>query len=496
MITAIKNTIVLPAWMLVAFMVAGLMTMAGPAKAQEPDSVADLAESLLGAVVNISTSQSNGNDDEVEMPQVPEGSPFREFFDEFFDRRQRRPNGRPRRVQSLGSGFVIDADGIIVTNNHVIADADEITVTFPNGDQYTAELIGRDEKTDIAALRIETDDPVPFVKFGDSDQVRVGDWAMAIGNPFGLGSSVSVGIVSARNRNINAGPYDDFIQTDAAINRGNSGGPLFNYKGEVVGINTAIFSPSGGSVGIGFSVPSKLAQNIVRQLLEFGETRRGWLGVRIQQVTDEIAESLGMDDAMGALVAGVNPDGPAAGTGIEAGDVIIKFDNRDVEEMRDLPKIVADTDPGNEVDVDVFRDGEILTFQVEVGRLETSDAENADYNRGTDDEDGDEGQPEPSTVSVLGLTLSELSDEFRSQFEIGEEVDGVIVTEVDPSSAAADKGIVAGTVIVEVSQTEVTSPSQVADRVKELEEDGRRSALLLLSNGSGDLRFVAVRISG
>ncbi len=483
-----------PAWALIVTLFATLVAMTGgTVQAQEPESVADLAEGLLGAVVNISTSQSVSGSGGIEMPQVPEGSPFREFFDEFFDRQE--PQGdQPRQVQSLGSGFIVSADGMIVTNNHVIADADEITINLSDGTQLVAEVVGRDTKTDIAVLRVTPEGPLPFVSFGDSDTLRVGDWVMAIGNPFGLGGSVSVGIVSARNRNINSGPYDDFIQTDAAINRGNSGGPLFNYQGEVVGINTAIFSPTGGSVGIGFSVPSKLAESVAKQLIEFGETRRGWLGVRIQQVSEEIADSLGMPDARGALVAGVNPEGPAAGSGLEAGDVIITFNGEDVPEMRDLPKIVAATAPGQLVDVVVLRDGTEIAFNIEIGRLETSDVELAANGNGSQDEEEDTPVDEPESVTILGLELSLMSDELRQEYELGEDINGVVVTNVDPSSTAADKGIVAGTVIVEVSQLEVTTPAQIVGRVETLGDEGRRSALLLLSNGVGDMRFVAVRI--
>ncbi|MEM7237035.1 MAG: trypsin-like peptidase domain-containing protein, partial [Pseudomonadota bacterium] len=310
----------LTALLIVALAVVALTAQSATAK---PDSFADLAERLSPSVVNISTSQTVERPAEG-APQVPEGSPFEDLFRDFFDRRG-QPQG-PREVQSLGSGFVISSEGYVVTNNHVIADADEIQVNFPDGTSLEATLIGTDPKTDLAVLKVEPDTPLPFVRFGDSSISRVGDWVLAIGNPFGLGGSVSAGIISARNRDIQAGPYDDFIQTDAAINRGNSGGPLFNMDGEVIGVNTAIISPSGGSIGIGFSVPSNLAKNVVAQLQEFGETRRGWLGVRIQQVNDEMAEALGLDEAMGALVADVTAGGPAQEAGIEAGDVIIKFD--------------------------------------------------------------------------------------------------------------------------------------------------------------------------
>ncbi|MEL7526200.1 MAG: trypsin-like peptidase domain-containing protein, partial [Pseudomonadota bacterium] len=269
------------------------------AQAQGPVSVADLAENLADAVVNISTAQTVQGRRSVPMPQVPDGSPFQEFFEEFFNRQNRDNEQAPRRVQSLGSGFVIDGtEGIIITNNHVIEGADEITANFNDGTALRAEIIGTDEKTDLAVLKVEPETPLKAVDFGNSETIRVGDWVMAIGNPFGLGGTVTVGIVSARNRDINSGPYDNFIQTDASINRGNSGGPLFDMQGNVIGINTAIISPSGGSIGIGFAIPAKTAMRVIDQLREFGETRRGWLGVRIQEVTDEIAESLAMNEAM------------------------------------------------------------------------------------------------------------------------------------------------------------------------------------------------------
>lgn len=477
------------AFLTIAILMAGLVLSIDRVRAQEPESVADLAEGLLSAVVNISTSQQvSGGEGGIELPELPEGSPFKDFFEEFFDQ-QGRQNGQPRRVQSLGSGFVIDAEGLIVTNNHVIADADEIAVNFTDGTKLVAEVVGRDAKTDIAVLRVNPDEPLNAVSFGDSDALRVGDWVMAIGNPFGLGGTVTVGIVSARNRNINSGPYDDFLQTDAAINRGNSGGPLFNNKGEVVGINTAIFSPSGGSVGIGFSVPSKLAGKVVQQLIDFGETRRGWLGVRIQEVNSEIAESLGLDKAVGALVAGVNPDGPAANSGLDAGDVIIKFDGQDIETMRDLPKIVANTGPDKVVDVVVLRDGKEIVFQVKIGRLETSVAD------ATDNEEPDSVEPEKQeSILALGMELSVMTDELRQQYNIKDDLEGVVVTNVDRNSSAADKGIVPGTVIVEVSQTDVKTPDDVLRRIDKLKKDGRPSALLLLATGTGELRFIAVRI--
>ncbi len=460
-----------------------------PARAQGPVSVADLAENLADAVVNISTAQTVQGHRSVPMPQVPEGSPFQEFFEEFFNR-QNREDDQPRRVQSLGSGFVIDGkEGIIITNNHVIEGADEITANFNDGTKLSAEIIGSDEKTDLAVLKVTPETPLTDVSFGDSDKIRVGDWVMAIGNPFGLGGTVTVGIVSARNRDINSGPYDNFIQTDASINRGNSGGPLFDMEGNVIGINTAIISPSGGSIGIGFAIPAKTAMSVIEQLREYGETRRGWLGVRIQEVTDEIAESLGMNHAMGALVAGVTDDGPAAKAKIEPGDVIIKFDGRKVEAMRELPRMVAETTIGKSVDVVVLRKGKEVDISVTLERLEENDVQEAKAST--------EEQPAEDTVKkseVLGMMLAELDDKLRQQFSIDEDVSGVVVTEVVPGSSAEEKRVTAGDVIKEVAQESVATPADVEAEIKKLKEDGRRTALLLLANPTGDVRFVPVRI--
>nr|WP_246272989.1 Do family serine endopeptidase [Oricola thermophila] len=465
-----------------------------PARAQTgPASVADLSERLIDSVVNISTSQTVGGDDEnVPRPQLPDGSPFQEFFDEFFENQPNGSSPRSRQVQSLGSGFVIDASGIIVTNNHVIADADEVSVNFNDGTKIDAEIIGRDPKTDIAVLRIDPGDkelkPVPF---GDSEAIRVGDWVLAIGNPFGLGGTVTIGIVSAIGRDIHSGPYDNFIQTDAAINRGNSGGPLFNMDGEVVGINTAIISPSGGSIGIGFSIPADLAKGVIDQLIEYGETRRGWLGVRIQAVTDEIAESLGMDEATGALVAGVVKGGPVDDGSIEPGDVIVEFDGRKVEDMRDLPRIVADSPVGKEVDVVVYRNGGRRTVKVTLGRLE-------DGEQLAMAESGDNGAApldESETMELFGMKLVELDEAQREAFGIDESVgDGVVILEVTPGSAAAEKGIQPGEVIVEIAQETVSSPQDVAEAIEDLREENRRNALLMLASKSGELRFATIRI--
>jgi serine protease Do len=349
-------------------------------------------------------------------------------------------------------------------------------------------VVGKDPKVDLAVLRVKSDTPLKAVRFGDSDKLRPGDWVMAIGNPFGLGGSVTAGIVSARGRNIESGPYDNYIQTDASINKGNSGGPLFNMDGEVIGINTAILSPTGGSVGIGFAVPAATAVPIIDQLREFGETRRGWLGVRIQNVDDSTAEALNLGTARGALVAGIDERGPAKPSGLEVGDVIVRFDNREVKDSRDLPRIVANTPVGKAVDVVVMRKGQELTKSVTLGRLEDGERQQqANLNQpGT--------EAPTATRRALGLELSGVTDELRKRYSIKDTVKGVVVTRVDPNSAAADKRIQPGEVIVEVGQEPVSNPADVTRRVEALKKDGRRSALLLVANAQGEVRFVAVSI--
>jgi serine protease Do len=474
---------------------AGALFASQPAVARGPENITDVAEAVIDAVVNISTSQKVEARSGPQMPQIQPGSPFEEFFEEFFKNRRGgqgpdTPNRSPRRVNSLGSGFVIDAQGLVVTNSHVIADADEINVIFNDGAKLKAEIVGRDSKTDMALLRVKPEKPLKAVKFGDSDKLRLGEWVVAIGNPFGLGGTVTAGIVSARNRDINSGPYDNFIQTDASINRGNSGGPLFNLSGEVVGINTAIISPgsSGGSIGIGFAVPSKTAALIIDQLQQFGETRRGWLGVRIQQVTDEIAESLGMKQTRGALIAGVDDKGPAKPAGIEPGDVVIKFDGKDIKDMRDLPRIVADTPIGKAVEVVVVRKGKEETKSVTLGRLEDSEKTQPASLKSEPKDDGS------SVKRALGLDLANLTDELRRRHKVKESIKGVLITKVDPSSGAAEKQLKAGDVIVEVAQEPVATGADVERRVEQLKKEGRRSALLLVANAEGELRFVALSL--
>jgi len=467
-----------------AFLLAVLLVFgAVPADARTPpESFADLAEKLLPAVVNISTTQVIEGRPGVEMPRVPPGSPFEKFFKEFFERN--RPQ-QQRRATSLGSGFFIDTSGYVVTNNHVIQDADEIAVVLHDDTRLKAEVVGRDPKTDLAVLKVDPPAGLTAVDWGDSDDSRVGDWVIAIGNPFSLGGTVTTGIISARGRDINAGPYDDFLQTDASINRGNSGGPMFNLDGGVIGVNTAIFSPSGGSIGIGFAIPSNSAKAVVRQLIKHGKVRRGWLGVHIQAVTDEIAETLGLEDAEGALVASVIEDGPAEKAGIKNGDVILEFDGKQVEEMRRLPRIVADTEVGKTVGVTVWREGRETEVQVEIGALGEGEKQLA--SRGG-------GRRDPAdAVEVLGLTLAGIDDKLRERFNLDGDTKGVVVTDVDAAGAAAEKGVRPGDVVVEVSQDEVTTPGEVAAKIDEAREAGRRSVLFLLE-GQGGLRFVALRI--
>src|SRR6266849_4453338 len=475
-----------------------------PALARGPDGIADVAEKVIDAVVNISTSQTveakGGAEGRGAMPQLPPGSPFEEFFDDFFKNRRGGPGGnskggdrsgdlQPRKTNSLGSGFIVDTSGIVVTNNHVIADADEINVIMNDGTKIKAELVGVDKKTDLAVLKFKPVKPLVAVKFGDSDKLRLGEWVIAIGNPFSLGGTVTAGIVSARNRDINSGPYDSYIQTDAAINRGNSGGPLFNLDGEVIGVNTLIISPSGGSIGIGFAVPSKTVAGVVDSLRQFGELRRGWLGVRIQQVTDEIAESLNIKPARGALIAGVEDKGPAKPAGIEPGDVVVKFDGKDIKEPKDLSRVVADTAVGKEVDVVIIRKGAEETKKVTLGRLE--DGEKAVQAAAKTQAEPAE---KPVTQKALGLDLASLSKDLRTRYKIKDSVKGVIITSVDGTSDAAEKRLSAGEVIVEVAQEAVSNAADVKKRVDQLKKDGKKSILLLVSNADGELRFVALSV--
>ncbi len=459
-----------------------------------PASFADLAERLLPTVVNISSSQKTMTPETMpDMPEFPPGSPFEDFFQDFMDKRGDGDGLLPPQA-SLGSGVIIDAaKGIVITNNHVIKDADQIRVTLHNDQTLQAKVLGIDEKTDLAVLQVDMKKAkLSAAGFGNSDQMRVGDWIVAIGNPFGLGGTVTTGIISARARDINSGPYDDYIQTDASINRGNSGGPMFNLKGEIIGINTAIFSPSGGSVGIGFAIPSNLVKPVVDQIIQYGRTKRGWIGVRIQSVTDDIAESLNLGDIRGALVASVAPKGPADLAGLKPGDIVTDYNGQKLGEMKQLPRLVAETPIDTTSTLTVWRDGKTVTITVKIAELETAEAQGlVTGEKPAKNQDDDKGVDIPET----GLTLGVITAQDRDDLELPDGTNGVIVLAVKPNSEAALKGIEAGDVIVEVNQQKVTSPKVVADVVKTARREGKASVLLLVDAGAkGDVRFVALKL--
>jgi serine protease Do len=471
-----------------AFLVVALAFAAAPALARPaPDSFADLADKLLPTVVNISTSQTlKAANPKIALPDLPPGSPLEDLFKDFLQNNR----ALPRHVTSLGSGFIIDPSGYVITNNHVIADADQITVTLNDGTALPAKLVGRDEKTDLALLKVKPAKPLPATRLGDSDRARVGDWVIAIGNPFGLGSTVTAGIVSARNRDINAGPYDDFIQTDAPINRGNSGGPLFDMDGNVVGVNSAIFSPTGGSVGIGFSIPSNLVKDIVGQLKQYGAARRGWVGVSIQQITPEIAQGLGLPSSAGALISGIDANGPAAKAGLKNGDVVLAFDNKPILDNRALPRIVADTPAGKTVNVQVLRGGKKQNVKLTVAKLQDQAARKSKARQAPPP------QPKPkSKIAQLGLSLAALDQDTRGQFKIPGDVQGVLVTDVDPDSAAADKNLRPGDIIVEVQNQAVRTPDEIAKKVEADAKSGRKLEMFLVNRG-GQMTFVALPLTG
>ena len=461
-----------------------------------PGSFADLAEKLKPAVVNVYTTQNIRVDRNSRRGGgFPPGSPFEDFFKRFSppgaenDNEGGSRNSRPRVQQrrSLGSGFIIAAEGIIITNNHVIDDADEISIKLQDGTEFEAELIGKDDKVDLAVLKVESDEPLPFVTFGDDTKSRVGDWVLAIGNPFGQEGSVTAGIISAKNRNINSGPYDQYIQTDAAINRGNSGGPMFNMDGEVIGINTAIFSQSGGNIGIGFAVPSTQAKIVINQLREFGRTKRGRIGVRITEVSDEIAESLGLDNANGALVNSVEEDSPSERAGVEFGDIIVEFDGTDVKEMRDLTSTVANTEIGSTVDMVVLREGKRKTLRITIDELDEGT-----YDEDENSNDGDDESSE--TQTFLDLTLAEIDDEARERLEIDDDIDGVLITGVDYGSGREGlRRLRRGDVIVEVTQRDVSSIEEVKERI-EAQRSAGRSVVLLSVYRRGEYAHVPVKL--
>jgi serine protease Do len=477
-----------------AFLVAGAMAAAPivtpvPAFARlAPDGFGDLIEQVSPAVVQISVKQAmpTGGPAGIEENSVPEqfrDGPFKDFFQRFFKDGVPQQFEHPRggRV-AIGSGFIIDDSGIVVTNNHVVGDAKEITVTLKDGSELPAKLLGKDEKTDLAVLRIHTDTALPAVAWGDSDKARVGDWVLAVGNPFGLGGTATVGIVSARGRDIGSGPYDDFIQVDAPINSGNSGGPLFDQNGRVIGVNTAIYSPNGGNVGIGFAIPAELAKQVVAQLEEKGSVERGWLGIRIQPVTPEIADSLGLDKPEGALVASVIENSPAEKAGLRQGDVILGFDNETIKDPHALSRVVAATKVGADIPLKVWRGNKAMTLDVGIGEASEQVAAATTGNA----KDGVQ-------LGALGLTLAKLDDKARSRYGLDETVQGVVIADVDSNSNAAEKGLRPGDLITRINQKAVKSPADITSAVERAEQ-AKHKAVLLLVERQGEQRFVAVKI--
>lgn len=471
-----------------------LCLLAAPLAAQaQPESFAPVVAPLMPAVVNISTTQKvmqQGAGLQFNFPNLPEGDPQAEQFRELFKQFGERFGGgdTEREVTSLGSGFVIDPKGYIVTNNHVVANADEVSVIFQDNTHLDAEIVGRDPKTDLALLKVTSDKPLPYVKFGDSDALNVGDWVIAVGNPFGLGGSVSAGIVSARGRNINAGPFDDFIQTDAAINRGNSGGPLFNAKGEVVGINSAIFSPTGTNIGIGFAVPTSLAKPILDQLREYGKARRAMLGVKIQEVSDEIAEAVGLKKASGALLLEVSPNSPAERAKLQAGDVILKFEGREIKQMRNLPRMVAESKAGSKATLTVFRKGREISVPVVL----TEQPAEADV--ATPTKRGSKA-PAPAAKSskVLGMALVPVTDAVRAQFNLDKDAKGLLVLELERTSDVAKQGVRPGDVIVDVNQQPVATPEAMSQAVTQARKAGREHVLVRIARGKA-LQFITLPV--
>ncbi len=475
------------------------LCLAGSAVAAAPDSFAPIIEPVMPAVVNISTTQKIHQQAQMmgpmfdfdSLPDTPQTRQFKELFRQF-----NGPQGGgalpDKEATSLGSGFVVDASGYVVTNNHVVGDADEIRVIFPDNTRYPATLVGRDPKTDLALLKIKRETPFPFVTFGDSDSLHVGDWVIAVGNPFGLGGSVSAGIVSARGRNINAGPFDDFIQTDAAINRGNSGGPLFNAKGEVVGINSAIFSPTGGNIGIGFAIPSAMAKTVVESLKKDGVIRRGWLGVKIQLMSDEIANSLGLGKARGALVLEVSSNSPAVNSGLAAGDVILRFDGREIDEMRKLPRYVAETKIGKKVDLVVWRKGKEVTISTKVGQL-PDDQRNADGSEPNPNSPREKQAPPSAKESVLGMRAVPLTPALRAQLGLKPTLRGLVVDALDVSGEAAKRGIRPGDVILEANQQAIETADGLRSAIASAKKSGRNFMLLRIARGE-DTLFITVAV--
>jgi len=455
-----------------------------------PPSFSELVERVKPAVVNIATKGKTDpgmgrRGQEFQMPDFPDGSPFGEMFPHFFPGNPGLPGGADteREFQSVGSGFIISADGLVVTNNHVIAHANEIEVILQDGTRHQAQVKGRDPKTDLALLKMETDEPLAYVELAGVDDAKVGDWVVAVGNPFGLGGTVTAGIISARGRDIQSGPFDDYLQIDAPINRGNSGGPLFDTQGRVVGVNTAIYSPSGGNVGIGFAIPSSMAVDVVAQLEAEGRVARGWLGVQIQPVTEEVAQSLGLQDEQGALVASVLPDSPADRAGIKAGDVIVRMDGELLDDFKDLPRLVARAKAGSESELEVRRQGKARKLDVEIG-----------LQPGEDGETVLSSNDEASEAARLGIHLAELTHEARQRYGISKQSAGVLVTAIERGSPASRAGIRTGSIISMVGQEPVLTPDDLLAEVEEAKQHERSSVLLLVEH-RGEKRFVAVKLA-
>ena len=473
---------------------AGLAVAVLPALAAAaplPDSFAPLVEKVLPAVVTIATTQVQGGANQrglPQMPQLPPGSPFEKFFRDFGMPDQQQM--RPQKLTALGSGFIVDPSGVIVTNNHVVENGTDIKVTLHDGTVTQGKLIGRDSRTDLAVVKISVGHPLPAVPFGDSDQMKTGDWVLAAGNPFGLGGSVTAGIISARGRNINAGPYDDFLQIDAPINRGNSGGPTFNLQGQVIGVNTAIYSPNGGSVGIGFAIPSNVVKSVVASLESSGRVTRGWLGVEIQQMTPEMASALGLDRERGALVAGVQTDSPAAKAGVRVGDVITAYAGKPINSLTNLTTAVADSRIGSSQPIEILRDGKNMTLNATIAQLKDEQQANA----GSSGSARRGGAPPagPANAEVaMGLRLAPLSQAMRQRFDIDRNVKGVVVVEADPNSNAVDQGVQPGDIIVQINNHAVSQPKEVTAQVEQARKQGRKAVALLINRG-GQEQFVAV----
>jgi serine protease Do len=466
----------------------GVALLLSPARAGGlPDTFAPLVEKVKPAVVNISTTATQrpqaGDDEDggPDVPVLPPGSPFEEFF-----KGLRPQQGQPQKSTALGSGFIVDPTGYVVTNNHVIENGTDIKVTLADGTILQAKLIGHDDRTDLAVLKVDAPKPLPYVEFGDSDKARVGDWVLAVGNPFGLGGTVTAGIVSARSRNINAGPYDDFLQIDASINKGNSGGPTFDMDGHVIGVNTAILSPSGGSVGIGFAIPANLVKPIIAQLEQHGSVKRGFLGVLIQDLAPDMAEALNLGNKKGALVASVTPDSPAAKVGIKAGDVIVDYAGKPVATLRDLTRAVADTPIGTAATVHLLRGGK----QVEVKPVIVELKDEAKIAEATAEGPADEN----STSPKLGLKVATLTDKLRAKYQIPKEVNGLLIVGVAPTSPAAERDLKPGDVIEKINDAPVKSAADLTQGVKQASGAGKKAVALLL-NRRGDERFIALPIT-